>query len=108
MPSSIEKIVGYLPSPIIDPIVGTPDYESITDIHLNPNLNASSVQSNTGCGTLGLLFLTVLSAVYTTSSTIAFVPPVNSGAKPSIPTGATGAVIANLRYRFTESTKIFT
>ena len=85
----------------------TPYYESIADIHLKLNLNAASVQSNLGCGTLGLLFLTVLPAVYATLYTIAFVPPVNPGPEPIIPTGATGAVIANLRYLHTEATKIF-
>ena len=108
MPSSIEKIVDGFLFPMIDPITGTPDYESIAYIHLKLNLNAASVQSNIGCGTLGLLFLTVLPAVYATLSTTAFVQPVNPGPEPSIPTGATSAVIADLRYRHTKSTKIFT
>ena len=108
MPSSIEKIVNGFPFPTIDPIIGAPDYKSIADIHLKLNSNAASVQSNLGCGTLGLLFLTVLPAVYTTLSTTTFVPLVNPGPKPSIPTVSTCAVIADLRYRHTESTKIFT
>ena len=37
-----------------------------------------------------------------------FVPPVNPGTEPSIPTGLTGAVIADLRYHHTKATKIFT
>ena len=93
--------MGYLPSPIIDPIVGTPDYESITDIHLKLNSNAASVQSNLGCGTLGLLFLTFSPDFYATLSTIVFVPPVNPGPEPNIPTDATGAAIADLRYQHT-------
>ena len=108
MPSSIEKIVDGFPLPTIDPIIRTPDYESIADIHLKLNLNAASVQYNLGCGTLSLLFLTVSPAGYATLSTTLFVPPVNTGPKPSIPTGATGTVISKLRYRHTESTKIFT
>ena len=108
MPSSIKNIVDGFLFPTIDPIVRTPDYESIADIHLKLNLNAASVQSNLGCGTLGLLFLTVLPAVYATLYTIPFVPPVNPGPEPRIPTGTTGAVITDLRYRHTEATKIFT
>ena len=65
-------------------------------------------QSNLGCGTLGLLFLTVSTAVYATLSTTEFVPPVNPGPKPIIPTGSTVSAIADLRYHYTESTKIFT
>ena len=108
MPSSIEKIVDGFPFLTIDPIIGTPDYKSIADIHLKLNLNAASVQSNLGCGTLGLLFLTVSTAVYATLSTTEFVPPVNLGPEPIIPTGSTGAAIADLRYHHTEATKIFT
>ena len=108
MPSSIERIVDRFPFPTINPIIGTPYYESITDIHLKLNSNVASVQSNLGCGTLSLLFLTVLPIVYSTLSTIAFVPPVNPVPEPSIPTGTTGAVISDLRYRHIEATKIFT
>ena len=108
MPSSIEKIVDGFPFPTIDPIIGIPDYKSIAYIHLKLNLDAASVQSNIGCGKLGLLFLTVLPAVYATLSTTKFVPPVNPGPKPIIPTGSTCAAIADLRYHPTESTKIFT
>ena len=56
MPSLIEKIVDGFPFPTINPIVGTPDYKSIADIHLKLNSNAASVKSNIGCGTLGILF----------------------------------------------------
>ena len=108
MPSSIDKIVDGFPYPTIDPIIGTPYYESIADIELKLNSNAASVQSYLGCGTLGLLFLTVSPTVYATLSTTAFVPPVNPVPEPSIPTGSTGAVISDLRYHHTEATKIFT
>ena len=63
MPSSIDKIVDGFLFPTIDPIIGTPDYENITDINLKLNSIAASVQSSLGCGTLGLLFLTVSPAV---------------------------------------------
>ena len=75
MPSSIKNIVDRFPLPTIDPIVGTPDYKSIADIHLNLTSNAASVQSNLGCGTLGLSFFNVSPAVYATLSDILFVPP---------------------------------
>ena len=108
MPSTIEKIVDGFPFPTIDPIIGIPDYESIADIHLKLNSNAASLQSNIGCGTLGLLFLTVSPTIYATLSTTTFVPPVNPIPEPSIPTSSTSAVISDLRYRHTKSTKIFT
>ena len=108
MPSLIDKIVDGFPLPTIDPIIGTPEYESIADIHLKVNSNAASVQSHLRCGTFGLLFLTVLPVVYATLSTTSLVLPVNPGPEPSIPTGSTGAVIANLRYHHTKATKILT
>ena len=108
MPSLIEKCVDGFLFPMVHPIIGTPDYESIADIYLKLNSNAASVQSNLGYGTLGLLFLTVPPDAYATLSTTVFVPPVNPRPEPSIPTGATGAVIADLWYRHIESTKIFT
>ena len=108
MTSSIKKIVDGFPFPTINPIVGTPDYESIADIHLKVNSNAASVQSNLGCGTLGLLFLTVSPAVYATLSDIAFVPPFNPRPGPNILAGATVATIADLRYHHVVVTKIFT
>ena len=77
-------------------------------MHLKLNLNVTSVQYNLRCGTLDLLFLTFSPAVYANLSTTAFVPPVNPGPEPRILTGLTGAVISDLRYRDTESTKIFT
>ena len=95
MPSSIKKIMDRFLFPTTNPIVGTPDYECIADINLKLDSNAESVQSNLGCGTLGILFLTVSLAVYAPLSTIVFVPPVNPGTQPNIPNGATGSVIAD-------------
>ena len=42
MPSSIKNIVDKFPLPTINSIVGTPDYESIADIHLKLNSNSAS------------------------------------------------------------------
>ena len=93
---------------MIDPIVGTPDYKIITDIYLKLNLNAASFQSNLGCGTLGLLFLTVSYAVYATLSYFTSVLPVNPGPEPNIPASATRATISNLCYHHAVATKICT
>ena len=71
------KTVDRFLFPTIYPIIGTPYYESIADIHIKLNSNAASVQSNLWCGTLCLLFLTISPAVYVTLSTIVFVLSVN-------------------------------
>ena len=73
MPTSTDKIVDGFPFPTIPPIVGTPTYNTIAEVDLKLNSNSASVQSNLGCGTLGLLQLTVSPAVYNTLSVTAFV-----------------------------------
>lgn len=107
MASNTDKIVEGFPFPTISPIVGEPNYETIAAVHLKLNANAASVRSNLGNGQLGLLYLTVSPAVYATLSPIAFVPPVNPGAQPTIPIGANATASANIRRTFDEATAIF-
>ena len=63
MPTSIDKIVDGFPFPTIPPIVGTPTYNTISEVNLKLNSNSAYVQSNLVYGTLGLLQLTVSPAV---------------------------------------------
>ena len=58
MPTAIDNIVDGFPFPTIPPIVGTPAYNTIAKVNLKLSSNSASVQSNLGCGTLGLLQLT--------------------------------------------------
>ena len=58
MPIATNKIVDVFPFPTILPIIGAPNYKTIAKVHLKLNSNAAYVQSNLGCGTLGLLQLT--------------------------------------------------
>ena len=95
------------PFPIIPPIVGTPTYNTIAKVNLKLNSNAASVQSNLGCGTLGLLQITVSPAVYNTLSVTAFVVPVNPGYAPNIPANSTGAQITELCYAFDTAAALF-
>ena len=107
MPTSIDKIVDGFTFPKIPPIVGTPTYNTITEVNLKLNSNATSVQSNLDCGTLGILQLTVLPALYNTLSVTAFVVPVNPGSSPDIPANSTGSQITKLRYSFDTSAALF-
>ena len=107
MPTAIGKIVDVFPFPTIPPIVGTPTYNTITEANLKLNSNAAYVQSNLGCGTLGLLQLTVSPAVYNTLSVTAFVVPANPGSAPDIPTNSTGAQITELCYTFNTAAALF-
>ena len=79
MPIAIDKIVDGFPFPTVPPIVGTPTYNTIAEVNLKLISNSAFVQSNLGCGTLGLLQLTVSPAIYQTLSSIPFIVPVNPG-----------------------------
>ena len=107
MPTAIDKIVDGFPFPTIPPIVGTPTYNTIAEVNLKLNSNSASVQSNLGCGTLGLLQLTVSPAVYNTLSVTPFVVPVNPGYVPIVPANSTGAQITKLRYDFDTAAALF-
>ena len=71
------------------------------------NSKSPSVQYNLGCGTLGLLQLTVSPAVYNTLSMTPFVVPINPGSVPTIPANSTGAQITELRYAFDTASALF-
>ena len=107
MPTAIDKIVDGFPFPKIPPIVGTPTYNTIAKVNLKLNSNSASVQSNLGCGTLGLHQLTVSTAVYNTLSSTRFIVPVNPGYVPIILSNSTGAQITKLRYTFDTASALF-
>ena len=71
------------------------------------NSNAASVQSNLGCGTLGLLQLAVSPVVYSTLLATAFIAPVNPGSDPTIPLIVLVPQITNLRYAHDVATAVF-
>ena len=50
MPTTIDKIVDGFPSPTIPPIIGTPTYNTITEVNLKLNSNSAYVQSKLGEG----------------------------------------------------------
>ena len=108
MPSLIDKIVEGFPFQTIYPIVGAPNYKKIAKVHLKLNSNAASVHSNPGNGTLGLLYLTLSPALYSTLSYTTFVVLVNPGGAPVIPTGSNAPQKHDIRYAFTAAEKIFT
>ena len=107
MSTAIDKIMDGFPFPTIPPIVGTLTYNTIAKVNLKLNSNSASVQLNRGCGTLGLIQLTVSLAVYNTLLSIPFIVPVNPVSVPIIPANSTGAQIAELRYAFDTTSAIF-
>ena len=84
MATIAEKIVENFPHKTIQPIVRQPTYETLATLHLMINTNASSVRSNRGNRQLGLIFLTLAGAVYSTLSSTLFVSLVNPGQNPDL------------------------
>ena len=107
MPTAIDKIMDGFPFPTIAPIVGTPTYNTISEVSLKLNSNSASVHSYLGCGTLGLLQLTVLPVVYNTLSVTTFVIPISPCSSPDIPANSTGAKITKLFYAFDTAAALF-
>ena len=96
MVASINKILEAMPHSSIPPIIGQSTYSSIHKIDQYLRSNATSIQSNLGCGTLGLIYLTLSLAVYATLSATLLVPPPNPGATVTIPSTATAAQTSSI------------
>ena len=82
-------------------------YATFHAMHKLLNSNAVYVTTNLGCSTLGNLCLTLSPTVYETLSTTRVVPPLNPGATPVIPAGATGPESASIRYTHDAETLVF-
>ena len=93
---SVDKLIESLENLNIPPIDGEPTYATIHAIHEFLNSKAASVTTNLGYGTLGHLCLTLSPTVYVTLSTARVVPPLNPGATPVIPAGATEPKAASI------------
>ena len=107
MPTAIDKIVDGFLFPTIPPIFGTSTINSIAEVNLKLNSNSASLQSNLGCGTLGLLQLTLPPTVYNNLSSISFIVPVNPGSVPIIQANSTGGQITELCYTFYTASVLF-
>jgi hypothetical protein len=91
-----EKVVDGFPHLTVSPINDVPNYESISLLNLQLNVNAASVQSNLGDGLLGLLYLTMTPVEYNALSVTKFFPPENPDAAPTVPYATTDSQVATL------------
>ena len=83
MPLKADQLLALFPNPVLTPILGEPDHESIRILQKEVNKNLAAIPSNLGCGTKGLLCLSVSNTVYSTISSTPVVPPPNPGSAPS-------------------------
>ena len=96
-----------MPNSSIPPIIGQKTYSSIHEIQQYLRSNAASIQSNLGCGTLGLIYLTLSPTVYATLLATLFVPPPNPGATATINSTATASQTSSIRRSHDESQEVF-
>ena len=84
------KIVEYFLYPLINPIVGPPTYNYLSECLTKISSNAAFMQTNMGGRALGFLVSVVNTTVYSTLLDNSFTAPVNPGTSPHIPSRATG------------------
>ena len=95
---SVDNLVESFENPSIPPINGEPTYATLHAMHELLNLNAASVTTILGCGTLSPLCLTLSPTVFATPLTTQVAPLLNCGATPVIPAGVTGPEAVSIRY----------
>ena len=105
--TTIDNIMDRFLYPTVPPIIGQPEFESISEIHLQLNAKAVSVQSHIGNSTLGYLFLTVTPSVLNTLSAMLLVLSPNPLQDPIIPTGSTGLQIVNICDAHARETRVY-
>ena len=96
-----------MPHSSIPTIIVQPTYSSIHEIYQFISWNAVSIQYNLGCGTLGLIYLTLSTTVYATLSDTLFFPPTNPGATATISSTATASQTSSIRRAHNESQEVF-
>ena len=105
--SLIDKIVENFPYPNLTPITDVSDYEILAELHTQLNCNLSSIKSNLGGGSHGLLSLTLKPSVLNTLMVTPFGIPLNPGATVNVPPSSTVAQITNLCKTYADKTKAF-
>ena len=108
MPSALKNVIDSFHHPTIQPIVGQPSYETLTEVYLKLNTNAASNHLHLGNGQLGLLFFIIAPAIYNTQSNIVFVPFANPCSSPVIPQGLTAAQIADILQNYEVHSDLYT
>ena len=93
--TSVESIKESFPYPVIAKTPGRPTFETISEIHSKLKANASSIHSELGGGSHGLLGLTLQPGTYTVLTGHVFQPPANPGTVAQIPPNSTGPQITS-------------
>ena len=82
MPLKVDQIFALFSNPVLTPILGEPDHDSIRILQKQTNKNLSAIPSNLGYGIKDLVYLATLVEVYLTNSSVAFITQINTGICP--------------------------
>ena len=96
MAASIDSLIESFPYPTIPPIQGRPTHQSLQALTKLLYENAASVPSDNGGGNHGHLGVPMPQPTFNIVAGNPWVPPLNPGAVPVIPAGATQAMIVAL------------
>ena len=108
MPLKADQILALFPNPVLTPIIGEPDYAAIRILQKQTNQNLSSIPSNLGCGTKGLVWLATTAAVYATISSTDVTPPLNPGSTPTVPASTNDVTkVAKVHAKFEIQVKLY-
>ena len=105
--TTVEAIIESFPTSSIPRIEGEPTYKSIKEVEKIIITNASSIESELGGGSHGLLGLVIPEARYNTITGTNFVPHANPGALPTFPPNPTQPQIAQANTTHKEQLRLW-
>jgi hypothetical protein len=107
MATTVESMVDSFAMPLVPPIIGTPNYESLSTVFRILSANATSVPCPLGNGQLGWLSITIPEALFDSLSNTPFVLPTNPGYAPDLPMFPTADQIAHLQATHKEQLRLW-
>jgi hypothetical protein len=97
MAATVKLMVESFAMPLVPPIIGTPNYESLSAVFRILNANATSVSCPLGNGQLRWLRITIPEALFNSLSNTLFDLPTNPGYAPILPAFPTANQLAHLQ-----------
>jgi hypothetical protein len=107
MATTVDQMVESFAQPVIPPIIGTPNYETLSVIFRILSANATSVPCPLGNGQLGWLRITINEDLYNSLSNTPFVAPINPGYAPNLPAFPTANQVSLLQATHKEQLRLW-
>jgi hypothetical protein len=103
MATTVDQMVKSFAQPVIPPIIGTPNYETLSVVFRILSANTTSVPCPLGNGQLGWLRITINEDLYNSlSNNTPFVAPINPGYAPNLRAFPTAIQVSLLQATYKE------